>query len=157
LTWLTSPPSICLSLLHLSSLPRSMAARGCHRIPCSHVATKRFLDAAPVSRLRRTWCPSGPHTGWVGVAENRRCHTRYGFRQSSSCFVMKAKNPSNPWIQRPSSPRSAPIDKGGPRQCPRVKDFGPGEEVHMINSKVSRQTRWIKLWLYYRDKPTVTS
>jgi hypothetical protein len=48
--------------------------------------------------------------GWVGVVESRRNQKRSGFRQLSSCFKMQM--PSNPWIQRPRSPRSPLIDDG---------------------------------------------
>jgi hypothetical protein len=32
---------------------------------------------------------------------------------------LKTKKPSNSWFQRLGSPRSAPIDEGRTRQCPR--------------------------------------
>jgi hypothetical protein len=38
-----------------------------------------------------------------------------------SCSLMKVKKPSNSWLQRPRSPRSAPIDEGESRQCPRLR------------------------------------
>jgi hypothetical protein len=34
---------------------------------------------------------------------------------------MRAKKPSNSWFQCPRSPRSALIDEGGTRQCPRFR------------------------------------
>jgi hypothetical protein len=54
---------------------------------------------------------------------------RFGLRQLSSCFVMQMKMPSNPWIQRPRSPRSVPIDVGESRQCPRWRTLDRGKRA----------------------------
>jgi hypothetical protein len=56
--------------------------------------------------------------------------------------VAALMEPANPWIQRPSSPRSAPIDEVLTRQCPCLRAFDLGSMLgRLADSTASDRNR----------------